>query len=160
MTRKVHTHIPSDSPSPGLVPKHLTRQEFGRRLYSLMLGKGWHQSELARQSGLPRDSISTYVRGRSMPTPQNLEALAKAFGLTAEELLPNYNEAAVMDEENPSFEMKASTAAPGTVWLRVNRSVSMTAAIKIASILENDHVSDGSGSRGASAVQSVEDKAS
>jgi len=158
MPRKVHTHIPTDATS--VVPKYLTRQEFGRRLYSLMVAKGWHQSELARQSGIPRDSISTYVRGRSLPTPSNLKRLADTFGLQAEELLPNYNEAATADEENPSFEMKVSSAAPGTAWVRVNRLVSMTAAIKIAGILENDHVPDGSGSSSQAAVQSVQDKAS
>jgi len=157
MPRKVHTHITSDTTT-SVIPKYLTKQEFGRRLYSLMIAKGWHQSELARQSSIPRDSISTYVRGRSLPTPQNLELLAGALGVTAEELLPDYAEASVADEENPSFEMRVSGAAPGTAWVRVNRLVSMTAAIEIARILENDHVSDGKRSGDGAAVQPVEDK--
>lgn len=159
MPRKVHTYVPSDSSSQAPTPKHLTKQEFGRRVYQHMLGKGWTQSELSRKADIPRDSISVYVRGRSMPTPQNLEKLAKAFGVTADDLLPNHTETAIVDEENPAFEMKVSTAAPGMAWLRVNRMVSMSTAVKIAAILENDDVSDRGGSRGPAAVQSVENKA-
>lgn len=149
MPRKTRTHLLTDAATPdALVPKHLTKQEFGKRLYRLMLGKGWHQSELARQSGLPRDSISTYIRGKSLPTPQNLEVLAACFGIKTEELLPNHTESAI-DEENPAFEMKVSTSAPGTAWVRVNRLVTMTTAIKIADLLDHDRVFDRSGSSDA-----------
>lgn len=149
MPRKTRTYLPADAPNPDvLVPKHLTKQEFGKRLYRLMLGKGWHQSELARQSGLPRDSISTYVRGRSLPTPQNLAVLAECLGVAPEELLPNHAESAI-DEENPAFEMKVSTSAPGTAWVRVNRLVTMATAVKIADLLEHDRVFDRSGSSDA-----------
>lgn len=158
MSRKVFTHITGDTTT-SVVPKYLTKQEFGRRLYSLMVSRGWTQSEFSRRSGIPRDSISTYVRGKSLPTPPNLKMLAAAFDISPDDLLPNYVEGAMADEESPSFEMKVSNAAPGTAWVRVNRLVSMTAAIAIASILENDHVSDGSGSGGSAAVQSVQDKA-
>lgn len=143
MARSIRTHLPSDSGTPGtLIPKHMTKQEFGKRLYSLMLAKSWNQSELGRQSGLPRDSISTYVRGRSLPTPQNLEALAKAFGVESTELLPNYMEAA-LDADIPSLEMKSGDH--GMSWLRVNRLVSTATAIKIVELLENDRVLDRSG---------------
>lgn len=142
MTRAVRTHLLTDTQSPAtLVPKHLTKQEFGRRLYSMMIGRGWTQSELARQSGLQRDSVSTYVRGKSLPTPLNLEALAKAFGVTPEEMLPNQIESAI-DEDNPSFEMKVSVGAPGTAWVRVNRLVSMTTAVKIAEMLDADQATE------------------
>jgi transcriptional regulator with XRE-family HTH domain len=134
-----------------MVPKHLTKQEFGKRLYRLMLAKGWNQSELGRQSGLPRDSVSTYVRGRSLPTPQNLMALSEALGVSQEELLPNHTESAI-DEDTPSFEMKTSTSSPNMAWVRVNRLVTMQTAIRIADLLENDRVLDRSGSGSSSEV--------
>lgn len=143
MTRKVRTHITEEAavaPSP-LAPKHLTKQEFGRRLYKLMLDRGWHQSELSRQSGLPRDSISVYVRGKSLPTPTSLQALARAFGLEPAELLPNHIESAI-DEDNPALEMKVSPNAPNVAWLRVNQLVSIKTAVKIVEMLEADHASD------------------
>lgn len=152
MPRKVHTHLPTDTQTPTvLLPKHMTKKEFGRRVYNLMMARGWNQSELGRQADLPRDSISTYIRGKTLPTPQKLEALAKALNVKPEELLPNHTESAI-DEENPAFEMKVSGSAPGMAWIRVNRLVSMATAIKIADLLEHDRVLDRSGSSDAAAV--------
>ncbi|CDZ55033.1 helix-turn-helix domain-containing protein [Neorhizobium galegae] len=137
MTNRVRSHIASDTPTLNMAPSHLTKQEFGKRVYRLMIGKGWTQSELARQSGLPRDSISVYVRGKSLPTPQSLETLAKALDTTPEELLPNHVESAI-DEDHPSLEMKVSPNAPNVAWLRINRLVTVGAALKIMEILNDD----------------------
>jgi transcriptional regulator with XRE-family HTH domain len=131
-----------DSPSgSNLAPSHLTKQQFGKRVYQLMLSKGWRQSELARQSGLPRDSISVYVRGKSLPTPTSLAALAKALGVAPEELLPNHIEGAI-DADMPAIEMKVSPNAPNIAWLRVNRLVTVESAMKIMDILANDNAVD------------------
>lgn len=156
MARKTRVHLPADSASDiRLAPKHLTKQEFGKRLYNLMLRKGWHQSELARQADLPRDSISVYIRGRSLPTPLNLRQLAAALDVTPEELLPNYVESAI-DDDQPSLELKVSPNMPDQAWLRINRLVSVRAALKIMDVLENDNVADRGGGRGKAAVQPVE----
>ena len=153
MARKTRIHLPADSASdPKLAPKHLTKQEFGKRLYNLMLRKGWHQSELARQSGLPRDSISVYIRGKSLPTPVSLKQLADALDITPEELLPNHAESAI-DEDMPSIEFKVSPNMPDRAWLRVNRLVSVRAGLEVMTILENDNVADRGRSRGSAAVQ-------
>lgn len=126
--------------------KHLSKQEFGRRIYTLMNAQGWHQSELARKSGLTRDSISTYINGKVFPTPQKLAKLAKALEVPPESLLPNHLESAI-DADMPSFEMRVSPNAPGTAWLRVNRLVSVKTAVRIADLLQEDDVIDGSRSR-------------
>lgn len=124
-----------------MVTQHLTKQEFGRRLYSLMLARGWNQSELARQAGLPRDSISTYIRGRSLPTPKSLQALAEALGMRPADVLPNATESAI-DEDNPALEMRVSTSAPNAAWLRVNRLVSLSTASKVIELINQDRVND------------------
>src|SRR3546814_4094336 len=54
---------PAGEPRNLLTPRHLTKQEFGRRLYQLMLAKNWSQADLARRAELGRDSISTYING-------------------------------------------------------------------------------------------------
>jgi transcriptional regulator with XRE-family HTH domain len=157
MARKLRTHVDGvvdTATPPALLPKHLSRQEFGRRLYNLMLAKGWHQSELARRAGLPRDRVSTYVRGAAMPTPANVDALAKALGVDAEAILPNHLMSAI-DEDAPALEIRSSPAAPGKAWLRVNRLVTLATAVRIADLLENDHVSDGGRGREAAAVQPI-----
>lgn len=152
MSKKFRTPVIADTATPAaLIPKHLTKQEFGRRLYSLMMAKGWHQSELARQSGVPRDAVSNYVRGRFAPSPKNLALLAEALNVEPSELFPNHTEMAI-DEENPSFEMKTSVATPGMAWVRVNRLVSTATAIKIADLLENDRAVDREGSSGQAKV--------
>ena len=137
MTRKTRWHVdelPSDAQ---YTPRHLTKQEFGRRLYQEMLARGWNQSELARQSGLPRDSISTYIRGRAFPTPKSLQKLAECLNVLPAEVLPNSVESAV-DEDLPAFEMRVSTAAPSMAWVRVNQLVSLSTATRIADLLEGD----------------------
>ncbi|MDK4730512.1 helix-turn-helix domain-containing protein [Rhizobium phaseoli] len=152
MTNRVRTHISGDTPTETrLAPKHLTKQQFGKRLYNLMLAKGWTQSELARQSDLPRDSISVYVRGKSLPTPGSLSALAKALGVASTELLPNHVESAI-DEDTPALELRVSTNAADVAWLRVNRLVSTKTALKIMEMLETDNAVDGTRSSGAPAV--------
>ena len=55
----------------------IRKAEFGKRLAGLMHEKGWNQSKLAKICDMGRDSVSTYIRGKSVPTPQNLEKLAK-----------------------------------------------------------------------------------
>jgi transcriptional regulator with XRE-family HTH domain len=157
MPRKIRSHAGIyDSPAEKtLTPKHLTKQEFGKRLYGLMLAKGWHQSELARQAGIARDAVSVYIRGKALPTPLNRDRLAKALSVDPDELLPNHIESAI-DEDMPAFEMKVSSSAPGTAWLRVNRLVRTSTAVRIAELLEADDALNRSGSSHAPAMQQVE----
>lgn len=132
------THIIDGGFTPSsLSPSALTLQEFSRRLYSMMLGKGWTQAEMARQSGLTRDSISGYVRGNHMPTHESVNALAAALGVKPEELLPNLVQRAI-DEDTPSLELKVSTSDPRKSWLRVNRMVSTKTASEVISLLQDD----------------------
>ena len=131
MVRELRTHVGGDAMvDPKLTPKHLTKQEFANRLYKLMLAKGWNQSELSRRAGLPRDSISTYIRGKTLPTPISLQKLAETLDISSEELLPNHVESAI-DFDTPALEMRVSPNAPNTAWLRVNRAVSLKAALNI-----------------------------
>jgi len=136
MTRDVRTHI-GDSVDPGATPKHLTKQEFGRRLYVLMMKRGWRQSDLARAADMPRDSVSTYIRGKVLPTPQNLQKLAEALGVQPSDLLPNHIESAI-GEDAASLEFRVSVSEPNMAWLRVNRLVKLSTATKIAELLERD----------------------
>lgn len=142
MARNVRTFVGDTPTEPELRPKHLSKQEFGRRLYRLMAAKGWHQSELARRAGIARDSVSTYIRGVSLPEPGNLDLLAKALGVDPAELLPNQIEAAI-DNDIPSLEMKVSSGDPRIAWLRVNRLVTTATAAKIVEILSVDVIPDG-----------------
>lgn len=110
--------------------------EFGRRLQHYTAAKGWTQADLVRQATkfLPkgkvfrRDSISLYMRGAQMPAPLRLHALAKALGVSLEDLTPPDN------SEAPPIAMKAMDG--GNVWLQINQAVSMETALEIASLLK------------------------
>ncbi len=139
MTRNDRTHIINDTltAKTNLSPSHLTKQEFGRRLYALMTRKGWKQADLARRAGIPRDAVSKYINGKIFPTRLSLEAVAKALGMTAEELLPNTAENSI-EADVPDIEMKISSTTPKVAWLRVNRLVTTTTALKIMELLNDD----------------------
>lgn len=136
MARSTRTHLPPGrtAKSP-LIPKHLAKDEFARRLYKLMLDRGWRQADLARAADLPRNAISVYLRGASLPNPESTKALAKALDMEPGELLPNYTESAI-DRDNPEIEFRVSPADPKKAWLRINRLVTTSTAIKIMALIE------------------------
>lgn len=114
----------------------LTRAEFGRRLQSLMLKKGWNQSDLARKVGIGRDSVSQYVRGRSIPSPSNLDKLAGVLGIEKDVLFPNYD-AQTNAIEAATLEIKSIDSDAEYMWLRVNMKVPAEKALEVLKILKS-----------------------
>ena len=115
--------------------KILTRQEFGKRLYNYMMHNRMSQSDLARASGMGRDSISQYVRGRSVPSPKNLSRLAEALDVEVDVLFPNYD-AQSNAVEQPTLEIKSIEADAENFWLRVNMKVPADKALEVMKILK------------------------
>jgi transcriptional regulator with XRE-family HTH domain len=142
MARSSRTHLSGDGMNADdTSPRVLTKQQFGAKLYRLMVSRGWNQSELARRAGLQRDSISTYVNGRSFPTPLSLQGLARAFEMTPEQLLPNYAHRAIQADSDITdmyVDMKVSPSDPKRALLRINQMVPRSLAVKILSMLETD----------------------
>lgn len=123
--------------------------EFGRRLQSAMIAKGWSQSELARRADalLPeaspgqkqgndfrRDLVSHYITGKHIPSPTNLDALAKALEIEPEDLLP---QAGVPGGEDPPFSMV--DIGGGRANLRVKQVVSHATAKKVWELLSREN---------------------
>lgn len=140
MVRPHFAHEPSDERGSPLTPEALSKQEFGRRLQKALNDRNWSQADLAREvervtgRKMGRDAISTYINGRSFPTPNSLNQLCKALQMTREELLPNALINATRDEV-PAFEMRAAVGQPGRAWVRVNRLMSFETATEIARLL-------------------------
>lgn len=113
------------------------KRAFGRRLFQLMLAKNWNQSDLSRASGLGRDAISTYIRGRSYPEPVSKKKLADALGVRPDDLDP---QAAADDvrEGGSLLELRQASGDPGKMQLVVNRTVSIDTAARIIDILKDD----------------------
>lgn len=151
MSRRSHFALaPSqDDRGEALTPQALTKQEFGRRLQALLDERGWRQSDLMRETikvdpagrGLKRDAISTYINARSFPEPASLNLLAKAFGLSKEELFPNATMNALNDE-HPSLELKAAAGHPGKAWVRISRMMSFDTAAKIVTMINDEDKKD------------------
>lgn len=142
MTRNSRTHVlvndtNADPADRSLAPRHLTKEEFGRRLHRMLLDRGWRQSELARRADIQRDSVSVYIRGKSFPTPLNLSKMAKALGVKTEDILPNYMETAVANDE-PDFELKVSPGDDTRAWVRLNRLLTLETAVQIAALVQAD----------------------
>lgn len=124
------------------------RAEFAKRLQAAMVKKGWNQSELARRAtaflpkpvrgqkrntAVGRDSISHYVRGSMLPLPAYLDAISKALGLKPEDLMPA---GAPSVRSTMPFEFRGMP--DGRVFLRISRTVSQDAAMKIMAILAEE----------------------
>jgi transcriptional regulator with XRE-family HTH domain len=102
----------------------------------MMMDKGWNQSDLARSSGLGRDSISTYIRGQTFPEPKNLRKLADSLGTTTHELLPNSTLSAI-ESETPALEIRQAHGHLDRVFIRINQLVTLEQAARIFEILMN-----------------------
>lgn len=105
-------------------PKDAVKREFAKRLQNAITARGWNQSELSRNAAkhMPdgkfgRDNVSNYVRGRVLPGPPHLNALAKALKVTPDDLLPSRYTKSV-DDDNPPVDIKETE--DGRAWLRVN----------------------------------------
>jgi transcriptional regulator with XRE-family HTH domain len=102
----LHLGYSSEGTQEMKLSKENIRKEFARRLQNLLNERGWVQAELARRMApylkdrrIGRDNISKYVRGRVLPLPPALEAMAKVFGVESRELLPNGRGAPTVEEE-------------------------------------------------------------
>lgn len=125
-------------------PRDQVKIEFARRLSAMLSEKGWNQTDLARAASdyLPagkemgRDNVSNYVRGKVIPSPTSLGAIAKALGCKPKDLLP---ERAARSAESIAPPLSVTDGGEdGTVWLRVNQRVPWSVAIKIIQALKPD----------------------
>lgn len=118
-------------------PAEAIKADFARRLQGALNSKGWNQSDLARAADIGRDSVSVYLRGKSLPGPKHLTSISKALGVEPDDLLPGVEDAATARGGLAAMEITQTTAA-GRVWLKVNRSVSLKQLAEIIRILDSE----------------------
>jgi transcriptional regulator with XRE-family HTH domain len=116
-------------------PPVAIRMDFAKRLQDRLNDKGWTQSELARrmapllkESRIGRDNISKYVRGKVLPLPVTLEAMAKVLGVESKDLLPTRATQGTADELSP---LDVRDIGAGRVWLQVNQAVDWDVALDV-----------------------------
>jgi ribosome-binding protein aMBF1 (putative translation factor) len=131
--RPYHNAPPQGIPNDA--PRDEVKVEFARKLQRAIVAKGWNQSELSRRANIGRDSISVYIRGKAIPGPNHLAALAKALGTSPMELLPGRGVPQVGDEGPP---LSFRDMGGGMVQLRINMTVPTKAALEVLNILKRD----------------------
>ncbi|MCQ4160834.1 helix-turn-helix transcriptional regulator [Roseomonas sp. GC11] len=135
-------------------PPDSIKAEVGRRIAERLRTKGWNQSDLAREAGIGRDNVSTYVRGKSLPGPKILAAIAKALDCTAEDLAPGIHGATAAGRPGgaalaaPPLEIRQVSDSSGEVWVRMHRRMSLEQAMRIMAILAETAVTSGADGSG------------
>lgn len=122
------------------------RGTFPQRLYQARRDKGWSQSDLARRVwgetkdsrgylvARNRDRVSMYESGKATPTLENLHQLAKALGVTAEELSPTLNEPFTAPAQR-AVNLTMLEGRPNEVHLTVDVIVPVEQAARVLAIL-------------------------
>lgn len=116
-------------------PEDFVRAQYARTLHQAMQKKGLSQADLARKVDMGRDSINTYIKGRTMPSVATQEKLARALGMRPEELCPQISEKKDIDIL-PALEIRQSISNPDKAWLRVNQEVPIGVAAQVIAILQ------------------------
>lgn len=123
---------------------------FGEKLNRLMSSKGWGQSDLAREAtrhvpkthktreGKPyeigRHLIHAYIKGDNEPTQANLNYLAKALGVSPDELLPP-----LPGQHDPSKPFaSATTTLDGKTRLVIDALVDAEVGLKVLALIRGD----------------------
>lgn len=125
-------------PANGYPPEHV-RIAIGRKIAQLLEEKGWKQSELAKRANIGRDSISLYVRGKTVPTPASLGKIANALGVAPDDIAPLLGQSTVA-----RFEAAGDMLSPvalnllqgGKARLRVDAIVDAEIAIKVVAMVQ------------------------
>ena len=110
---------------------HANTHDFGARIKERLKIKNWNQSDLARATGLGRDSISTYIHGTVHPTPKNLAKIAQALDCAPADLSPDIPRQEIRDGI-----LEMTQLPDGKVRLRVIQAVTLDQAIEIFNILK------------------------
>ncbi|MGO6381339.1 helix-turn-helix domain-containing protein, partial [Streptococcus pneumoniae] len=66
------------------------REYFSNKLNELMNAKAVRQIDLHNALGIPKSTLTGYVKGRSLPTAGNLQKLADFFGVLKSTLDPRF----------------------------------------------------------------------
>lgn len=114
-------------------PREIMRREFSSRLKRAIRQKNWRAIDLARAADIGRDSVSSYLRGRMLPSEETLNKIAKALRMDPSELMPSY--AQTLSNFEKPFEIWETHAGSGKMWIKINREVTAVQASKIIAVL-------------------------
>lgn len=146
MSRQIKRRAPSGvKASPPVVSDAV--EAFGKRLHNLLIDRGMSQSDLARlvfgetrpdnrgyEVVVGKDRISSYIRGKTTPTPGTLKKIADALKMTPEELAPDLAAESVANA-NPEILISTLAGHHNMALLKINKLVPMKVAIQITNLI-------------------------
>ena len=115
-----------------------------KNLNRLMLARGWRQRDvtLEAQKHMPegqefgRRLISSWSRGKHMPSPIFLNAVAKAFGVPITELIPDTDTSRNVGQMEPAnFSLAANGGA--TARGKIDKDLPLDMALRIATMIRS-----------------------
>jgi transcriptional regulator with XRE-family HTH domain len=123
------------------------KRELAKRILNAMNERGWNGSELARRASkyheVTRDNVSNYLNGKQLPGPAKLNALAKAFGMEATELLPHRRTESSLPAPTQMRDM-----GNGLAHLNLDRVVPFNLALDILRMIEQSNGKDNGNNEG------------
>lgn len=137
-------------------PSKFTRAEreaFGRKLQGMLVERGMTAAELSREvtrhlpagKKMGRDVITRYTTGRSIPTPINLKAMARALNVDPNMMIPRDYASRPGEPSGPSTltplrlrDVRTNTTDDGMMNLMVNVHLPRAVGWKIAETIENE----------------------
>lgn len=114
------------------MPRRVILGIFSQNLRRLAVAKGFNQARLSRKAGVPRDCVSKYWNGVVLPYEDYLQALAAALEVKTTDLIPA-RPLSPGGNDYPALDMRDTR--DGKYWLRVNKAVPASIALRIARIL-------------------------
>jgi len=87
--------------------KKLHRKEFSARLRRLADEQGYSPASLAKRLGTGRQTVDHWFKGRNLPSPKYMRAIAEAFGVNVQTL--KYGPTLLSDEHHLSRNDTKST---------------------------------------------------
>lgn len=89
------------------VNKKLHRKEFSARLRRMADEQGYSAASLAKRLRTRRQTVDHWFKGRNLPSPKYMRAIAEAFGVNVQTL--KYGPTLLSDEHQPSRSDTKST---------------------------------------------------
>lgn len=140
-SRSTHNEPPEEDQRDRVL-RQAALAEFGRRLSSQLVKKGWSQAELVRRANakapkgmrIGPDSVSNYINGKYMASNSHLKVLAEALDVEPSDLLP----ASGVREAGESLPPINVQQVGDGAWLKVNQYVPWPIALKILALLKGE----------------------
>jgi transcriptional regulator with XRE-family HTH domain len=115
------------------------KREFARRLMERLADADMNQSDLARRVKISKDAVSTYARGRSIPSPDTLLKISKVLDIDPQELLPKRFDTATLQAP-----FQLTMLDDGRVSMSVQATMSFETASKVMELLRREKITSAS----------------